>query len=170
MESCELIVGVDFTQSNTFTGKASFGGQCLHSLSTGVNPYEHAISAIARALRDFDDDNLIPAFGFGDRSTGDKSVFHFNKGGEPCLGLEGVLKRYRELAAPGSGLELSGPTSFAPLIRQAIHIVRSSGHRFHLLVIVADGAAQRSIRESIKGQQTSALDAANVLICFPNRH
>ena len=87
MESCELIVGVDFTKSNTWTGKASFDGQCLHSLSAGMNPYEHAISAVARTLRDFDDDNLIPAFGFGDQSTGDQTVFHFNKGGEPCLGL-----------------------------------------------------------------------------------
>ncbi|MCO5607189.1 hypothetical protein L7F22_061382 [Adiantum nelumboides] len=67
LESSNLIVGVDFTKSNEWTGKKSFNGRSLHALSENVmNPYEQAISIIGQTLSPFDDDNLIPCFGFGD--------------------------------------------------------------------------------------------------------
>ena len=81
--------GIDFTKSNEWTGKRSFGGRCLHAISikpfaplsepgaSGVttqhhedekdqgNPYEVAISIIGRTLAEFDSDQKIPTFGFG---------------------------------------------------------------------------------------------------------
>ena len=53
-------------QSNEWTGKHSFGGLSLHHVGQQLNPYELACSVIARTLAAFDDDNLIPAYGFGD--------------------------------------------------------------------------------------------------------
>lgn len=44
----------------------SFNKRSLHDISNGLNPYEQAISIIGRTLAAFDDDNLIPCFGFGD--------------------------------------------------------------------------------------------------------
>jgi hypothetical protein len=38
----------------------------LHALGNVPNPYEQATSIIGRTLADFDDDNLIPCYGFGD--------------------------------------------------------------------------------------------------------
>ena len=62
LEGSDLIVGVDFTKSNEWTGKNSFGGLCLHTiLPGGSNPYQHAIRVIGRTLAAFDDDNMIPA-------------------------------------------------------------------------------------------------------------
>jgi hypothetical protein len=43
----------------------------------------------------------------------------------------------QELATEGA-VNLSGPTSFAPIIRRAIDLVASSG-RYHILLVVADG-------------------------------
>jgi hypothetical protein len=53
-------------QSNEWTGKRCFQGRCLHSIGEAPNPYETAISVIGKTLQAFDDDNLIPAYGFGD--------------------------------------------------------------------------------------------------------
>ncbi|RLM62099.1 E3 ubiquitin-protein ligase RGLG2 [Panicum miliaceum] len=66
LESSNLILGIDFTKSNEWTGKQSFGGQSLHRLGDTPNPYEQAISIIGKTLAPFDEDNLIPCFGFGD--------------------------------------------------------------------------------------------------------
>ena len=49
-----------------FAGEKSFNGKSLHAISNIPNPYQQAISIIGRTLSPFDDDNLIPCFGFGD--------------------------------------------------------------------------------------------------------
>jgi len=138
LESSQLMVGVDFTESNTWTGKRCFGGQPLHRIGgpgDEPNPYEQVLEVIAKALWDFDADHMIPAYGFGDAMTGSHAVFSFQKGDAPCKGLPAMLQRYKEIAAC---VTLHGPTSFAPIIRQAIKVVRET-NEYHILLIVADG-------------------------------
>lgn len=109
----------------------------------------------------------IPAFGFGDATTSDHSVFAFKQDG-PCYTFSEVLKRYNEITP---AVHLSGPTSFAPLIREAINVVKLNNNavrtapalplhplllsclvpysnptlvsflpsQYHILVIIADG-------------------------------
>lgn len=48
------------------TGAKSFNRRSLHHIGSGLNPYEQAISIIGKTLAAFDEDNLIPCFGFGD--------------------------------------------------------------------------------------------------------
>ncbi|KAG2495451.1 hypothetical protein HYH03_006397 [Edaphochlamys debaryana] len=141
LESSNLIVAVDFTKSNEWTGKVSFQGRSLHAIGDVASPYEEAISVIGRTLSAFDDDGLIPCYGFGDATTGDKSVFSFLAGDKPCQGLEQALWRYRELCPY---VRMAGPTSFAPAIRQACSIVEASGGQYHILLLVADGQVSRS--------------------------
>ncbi|WVZ63112.1 hypothetical protein U9M48_012775 [Paspalum notatum var. saurae] len=69
LESSNLIIGVDFTKSNEWTGKRCFDGRSLHHLGGPPNPYEQAISIIAKTLSGFDEDNKIPCFGFGDSKS-----------------------------------------------------------------------------------------------------
>ncbi|KAK1319279.1 E3 ubiquitin-protein ligase RGLG1 [Acorus calamus] len=51
------------------SGKLSFNRRSLHHLGDVQNPYQHAISIIGRTLSAFDEDNMIPCFGFGDGPT-----------------------------------------------------------------------------------------------------
>lgn len=136
LESCNLIVGIDFTKSNSWQGERTFGGRNLHDSPAGVmNPYQSVIDILGRTLANFDDDNLIPAYGFGDETTRDRSVFPLHEGNSFCRGFEEVLARYVTAAAT---VKLAGPTSFAPLVQQAVRICQEHGG-FHILVIIADG-------------------------------
>uniref|UniRef100_A0ACD5ZMN6 Uncharacterized protein n=1 Tax=Avena sativa TaxID=4498 RepID=A0ACD5ZMN6_AVESA len=159
LESSNLIVGIDFTKSNEWTGKVSFNNRSLHALGDTPNPYEQAISIIGRTLARFDEDNLIPCFGFGDATTHDQKVFSFYPDNQSCDGFEQALGRYREIVPQ---LRLAGPTSFAPMIETAIGIVDSSGGQYHVLLIIADGQVTRSVdtgNGQLSPQETETIEA-----------
>lgn len=99
------------------------------------------IAIIGRTLQPFDDDNLIPAFGFGDATTGDKSVFPFLPLGKPCQGFDEVLKRYDEITPT---IALAGPTNFAPIIYEAIRQVKAT-NSYHILVIIAGAFEKHTV-------------------------
>jgi len=135
LESSNLIIGVDFTKSNLWTGQKTFGGNSLHAIVPNcLNPYQTVINILGKTLGSFDDDNQIPVYGFGDITTIDKRVFPFIPD-RPCNGFEEALECYNVIAP---SVELSGPTSFAPIIREAIRIVQKQ-KSYHILIIIADG-------------------------------
>ncbi|XP_059661913.1 E3 ubiquitin-protein ligase RGLG4 [Cornus florida] len=145
LESSNLILGIDFTKSNEWTGKVSFNNRSLHAIGDTPNPYEKAISIIGKTLAPFDEDNLIPCFGFGDATTHDQEVFSFHNDHSPCHGFEEVLACYRKIVP---NLQLSGPTSYGPVVEAAIDIVEKSGGQYHVLVLIADGQVTRSVNTS----------------------
>ncbi|CAG9461118.1 unnamed protein product [Pedinophyceae sp. YPF-701] len=136
LESSNLIIAIDYTASNTMQGMKTFGKPNLHDQGNPPNPYKQAISALAQTLSPFDEDQLIPVYGFGDARTHDNAVFHFNPGGRMCHGLEEILTRYSQLTPQ---LKFAGPTSFAPAVYEAMKIVQQSGNQYHILVILCDG-------------------------------
>ncbi|KAK8490109.1 hypothetical protein V6N13_121292 [Hibiscus sabdariffa] len=159
LESSNLIVGIDFTKSNEWTGARSFDRKSLHHIGNDLNPYEQAISVIGRSLSAFDEDTLIPCFGFGDASTHDQEVFSFCPDERFCNGFEEVLERYREIVPQ---LRLAGPTSFAPIIERAMTVVDQSGDQYHVLLIVADGQVTRSVDTQpgqLSPQEQKTIDA-----------
>ncbi|KAJ9564210.1 hypothetical protein OSB04_000176 [Centaurea solstitialis] len=159
LESSNLIVGIDFTKSNEWTGSRSFHRKSLHHIGDSLNPYEQAISIIGKTLAAFDEDNLIPCYGFGDASTHDQDVFSFYPEDRFCNGFEDVMSRYREIVPH---LKLSGPTSFAPVIEQAMTIVEKSGGQYHVLLIIADGQVTRSVDTEhgrLSPQEQNTVDA-----------
>ncbi|CAF2347310.1 unnamed protein product [Brassica napus] len=159
LESSNLIVGIDFTKSNEWTGARSFNRKSLHFIGNSPNPYEQAITIIGRTLAAFDEDNLIPCYGFGDASTHDQDVFSFNPDDRFCNGFEEVLGRYKEIVPQ---LKLAGPTSFAPIIDMAMTIVEQSGGQYHVLVIIADGQVTRSVdteNGQLSPQEQKTVDA-----------
>ncbi|XP_078167565.1 E3 ubiquitin-protein ligase RGLG1-like isoform X2 [Carex rostrata] len=164
LESSNLIIGIDFTKSNEWTGKQSFNGLSLHHIGETKNPYEQAISCIGNTLSNFDEDNKIPCFGFGDASTKDKDVFSFYQDGRACNGIGEVKARYRELVP---NKKLSGPTSFAPIIDKAVDIVRTSGYLYHVLLIIADGQVTASGSENLSYQEECTKAAIQRASNFP---
>ena len=162
LDNAGLIFAVDFTQSNEKQGAHSFYGLSLHHIfgqtdevdeeliteegrrikdePGHLNPYQEVMKILTNTLEDFDDDHLIPSYGFGDEVTKDKAVFAFTgEEDRPCEGFEEVLELYNKHA---QRVELSGPTSFAPAIYKAIDIVKEK-QEYHILIIIADGAVNR---------------------------
>ncbi|KAL4642612.1 hypothetical protein ACB092_02G032300 [Castanea dentata] len=150
LESSNLIVGIDFTKSNEWIGAKSFQKQSLHHIGGGLYPYEQSISIIGKTLPAFDEDNLIPCFGFGDASTHDRDIFSFYPAERFCNGFEEVLRRYREIVPK---LRFAGPTSFAPVIEMAMTIVELNGGQYHVLVIIVDGQVQHCVLTSKRKDQ-----------------
>jgi E3 ubiquitin-protein ligase RGLG len=101
-----------------------------------MNPYKSVMSILCKTLAPFDDDNLIPTYGFGDLSSKDHSLVSFDPKGKPIHKLDNVLLAYDSLIG---SINLSGPTSFAPAVYKAIETVRKTGGQYHILVIIADG-------------------------------
>lgn len=144
METCNLILGIDFTRSNLTQGKETFHNLSLHALRSphGPNPYQRSIDIVMKTLAPmFDEDGLVPAFIFGDVSTKDRAVRPLATGHD-SIPVDEILPAYNkaieELGASGYGL--SGPTSFAPLIYKAIEVVSQNGNEQYILLILADGA------------------------------
>ncbi|KAL2614275.1 hypothetical protein AAZX31_08G001500 [Glycine max] len=50
LESSNLIIGIDFTKNNEWTGKHSFNHKSLYFIGNTPNLYEQAISTIGRTL------------------------------------------------------------------------------------------------------------------------
>ncbi|CAH1801528.1 unnamed protein product [Owenia fusiformis] len=137
LEKSHLIIGVDFTASNEWQGRKTFSGNCLHKISGSriSNPYQKVISILGQTISAFDDDSLIPAYGFGDVMTQDQDVFPFKPDSSSCQDFHEVLEYYNDIART---VTLGGPTNFAPLIYRAMDIVRDT-EEYHILVIIADG-------------------------------
>jgi E3 ubiquitin-protein ligase RGLG len=136
----QLIFGIDCTKSNLWNGAVSFAGRSLHDLggpADAPNPYVLTIRMLADELARFDADGSIPVYGFGDKTSADKSVFPFHTRPEGCAGFDDVLRTY---AARIPTISLAGPTSFGPIIRKAVeHVKREQQNSFTILVILADG-------------------------------
>ncbi|KAH3713075.1 copine family protein 1-like [Dreissena polymorpha] len=133
--NCGLIFGIDYTLSNRLRGEKTFGGRSLHDLEgPGFNPYQEVICILGETIESLDDDGIIPCYGFGDKVVKGNCVFPLKKVGE-CDGFSEVLDVYNAVTPQ---IKLGGPTNFAPLIYEAIEIVKRT-RQFHVLVIVADG-------------------------------
>lgn len=184
LESCNLIVGIDVTKSNLESGTKTFGGRSLHWFpppdyasdladkssmkassfnlyDPNVNPYRKAISFVGAALESFDEDGLIPAYYFGDLKTKSVAVQSFTPGNpEGCRGFPALLAAYESKITE---LTMSGPTSFEPMIEEAIRIVQQK-RDFHILLIIADGQVSNVDRDAMAIYRASAFPISIIVV------
>jgi hypothetical protein len=146
-----LTIGIDFTGSNgTYTDSRSY-----HYLNNGMNDYEKAIRSCGDILAYYDDDQLFPCFGFGfyfknpdlnnnlGRGKYDKFNYPINRNErDPNIHLiDNVLVEYRKFITE---IKLSGPTNFAPMIRDLNNEVKKNLSNgmvmgYNILLILTDG-------------------------------
>lgn len=140
------VMAIDFTGSNLeYTNPAS-----LHYIDKDggmFNPYQQVIRGVGNILEYYDDDNMIPVYGFGAKSKayGMKSVSHCfpvsgNLKNAFAKRISGVLEVY-EKALPN--LEFRGPTYFSPIIKGIASTVKNRFKKdpmaYCILLIVTDG-------------------------------
>lgn len=149
-----IIIGIDCTASNVYTGNVSFGGKNLHHISEDkLNLYEQVISAFGAAVEQFQSSKKIPVYLFGDSETKDQSVRRL-----AADNYTGILKEYRQQIPR---VNLSGPTSFTPLIKEASKIAKDS-RKYHILVIIGDGAVA-SHEETVKAIEEASQSPLSIL-------
>jgi E3 ubiquitin-protein ligase RGLG len=68
----QLVIGIDFSKSNEWTGENTYG-KPLHG-DDYLNPYMHCLQLIEPIIRKFDDDQIIPVYRFGCLATKDKTI------------------------------------------------------------------------------------------------
>ena len=139
LEECSLVLGLDCTESNIYTGKKSFGNRHLHEISTRhLNFYEQVMGTVGSIVNPFSKSGRFPVYFFGDDQTRDKAVrplYVDRYDCEDCYSVEHAIAEYRKEI---ERTVLSGPTSFRPLIEKAVQICKKK-KEFTLLMIVGDG-------------------------------
>ena len=144
-----LTIGIDFTGSNgAYTDYRSY-----HYLNNGMNDYEKAIRSCGDILAYYDDDQLFPCFGFGfafknsnqNSLSGKYNCFNYPinmNTDDPNIHLiDNVLVEYRKFITQ---VRLSGPTNFAPMIRDLNNEVKDNlrngkSMEYNILLILTDG-------------------------------
>ena len=133
-----LAIGIDFTGSNGEPSSSS----SLHYISNNLNQYQRAIKEIGQILIAYDNDKVVPSFGFGASIQGTtKHCFPLSLEGTPNVpSWEGTLQAYQKCL---KSVELSGPTNFSPLIKTVKAIVQENFNKnplnYTVLLIITDG-------------------------------
>lgn len=143
LEKANLLIAIDFTKSNLWQGKKTFGGKSLHTIaacegeytgSAELNPYEYVLTVAGEQIEEFDDDKIFPTCIFGHRSAEGRYLKPLTVNGKDPKGVSEVLQVYREAV---SQHDLSGGTMFEPVINWAMTYAQDG--EYHILVIIGDG-------------------------------
>eukprot|EP00924_Labyrinthula_sp_SR-Ha-C_P000354 maker-scaffold_25-augustus-gene-4.52-mRNA-1 protein AED:0.22 eAED:0.24 QI:1536/0/0.25/1/0.33/0.5/4/0/567 len=144
------MIAVDFTGSNSRHNLHSPDNN--NPTKPGSTPYERAMyilffikyrSSVGSILLDYDTDKLIPFYGFGAVSNYPLPAIkrecfpcNFNEDDPNVLDLEGLHEAYLNAL---DKISFSGPTHFAPIIRQAIRLAKEDPQVYTVLLLLTDG-------------------------------
>lgn len=137
LESSQVILCYDFSCSNDSSGSRTYHANMHNINKLNVTPYEKVTSLMRFLVKEFDEDQEIPCYIFGSQSTTDKTVAPLSQGASTpyITGMDNVIKAYRDNALK---IVQSGPTTMAPMIREAIKLCQQT-KEYHILIIITDG-------------------------------
>lgn len=143
-----LFIGIDFTASNGLPSNAA----SLHYINANksiLNPYQLVIKEVGEILLDYDDDKLVPVYGFGAdlkypqlKSNGVSHSFPCTgiKGTEEVYHIQGMLDVYEHAQ---KHITFNGPTFLAPLFRNIMELSKQRSlenpDNYSFFMIVTDG-------------------------------
>jgi hypothetical protein len=139
-----FIVAVDFTLSNGHPASPK-SLHYVHPSGQVLNAYANAIIGVGSVLDFYDTNKSFPCYGFGGKAHGGVANHCFSLTGDdsnPLVhGIDGILAAYYQSL---TRVELSGPTIFEKVVRQAIayaHSAEQSQHKstYFCLLILTDG-------------------------------
>lgn len=139
-----LHVAIDFTASNGNPyDQNSLHHLDSHPIDRRPNQYEQVIQAVGNILAYYDTDQMYPVVGFGGKINGQVShCFSLGPNGQEVHGVQGILNAYAAALRPG-GVQLSGPTLFAPLLSQlnssVAHAMHAQPYSYNIQLILTDG-------------------------------
>ncbi|CAD2213708.1 C2 domain/Copine, putative [Angomonas deanei] len=134
-----IAFSIDFTGSNGDWRKPN----SLHYHNPQrPNDYLQAMLAVSNVVQEYDTDRQFPAFGFGAVTPFTRGTSHFfplngNAQNAYCNGMQEVIDTYARLLPQ---LQFSGPTNFAPTIRNVCEGARHAPRVYTILLILTDGA------------------------------
>lgn len=136
-----LTIGIDFTGSN---GNPTNNMSYHYTGSSNLNSYEKAIKSCGDIVAYYDYDQLFPVYGYGAVPENGSQVEHcfpLNGKDDPNIHtIDEILKVYRKKVTK---LRFSGPTNFAPLIRELNNAVIEEKQKnnlvYNILMILTDG-------------------------------
>jgi E3 ubiquitin-protein ligase RGLG len=133
LEDLEIVIGIDATESNESQGSKIFGGRSLHDLTEKMveNPYLGVMKSATKFL-ERDKNGVFPLYFFGSRQARATDGVLFAK---DCKGSADLVATYKQVIQTQT---LSGPTTFVPLIKEALKRVKAS-KKYHILLIITDG-------------------------------
>ena len=151
----ELIFAVDMTRSNEESGASTFGGLCLHTLRSDVdNPYQATMRASYNCLSRLQGTKRARIMKFGCSETRHHSTSLVGT----VSSVDGLMSAYSRMVRSS---HMSGPTSFAAVVRDAARLVRDDGRRFGVLVIICDGQVSHA-EGCWENTEQAIVDAAEV--------
>ncbi|KAL4499199.1 hypothetical protein ABPG72_006785 [Tetrahymena utriculariae] len=171
-----LVCAVDFTGSNGVPTRP----ESLHAINQygQLNQYQQAIQFVGEILLNYDEDKMVPLYGFGAKPK----LPHFNYtqtlhcfpiNGNPMnpqvYGLKGMMDTYANFL---NFVELSGPTLFNPLIQETMKLAQISkqqnDNNYYILLILTDGEIHDMEQTTSSIVQSALLPLSIIIVGIGN--
>jgi E3 ubiquitin-protein ligase RGLG len=145
LEDLNIMIFIDKTKSNEWTGTTSYGGKCLHDYRGSVNPYQNVIRCL-KNLMGTDRDSFIPVYEFGS-NLANKYSTHLRMLGvaKTTVDVENLYLESLKYNNMGQVEGLEGPTTLQYIIEEAIRVQRITKN-YLVAVVITDGSPDEKFR------------------------
>jgi len=161
-------IAIDYTSSNLDPTNE----QSLHTLKLENNKYAKAIKSCGNILKEYDDDQLFPVYGFGGVPSKGKEVSHcFNVNGKKNASINGMDEVINSYLNSLKTVQLVGPTYFQHVLKTVTDTIKKEMKAqkkgdpltYHVCLMLTDGKIE-DMNETIEALIEAAKLPISVII------